>query len=81
MLSFVGPVVRRPSLWVTGLRQARNLAPRRWWAHRPFLPVPAPDYLHFRMVTMYGGDGSSATAGDDLVAWLEWCRAWPEISR
>ena len=28
-----------------------------WWRRPPFLPLPAPDYLRFRMETAYGGAG------------------------
>jgi hypothetical protein len=79
MYSMAGPVMKRPDLWVTALRQARLLAPRGWWRRAPFLPLPDGDYLHFRMVTMYGGDGrdsDGAVEPRDVVAWLEWCKRW-----
>jgi hypothetical protein len=81
MFSMAGPVMKRPDLWVTALRQARLLAPRRWWRSAPFLPLPDGDYLRFRMVSMYGGDGRESDSGGameprDVVAWLEWCRRW-----
>jgi hypothetical protein len=79
--SLAGPIVRHPSLWPTALRQMRRLAPTRWWLRSPFLPIPSPDYLHFRLVTMYGGQGESEHTAEDLVTWLKWCRAWPEMSR
>ena len=58
-------VARHPGLWWTGARQAYVLL-------RPGLR--ARDYLHFRLVTQYGGDGHAAS-GDDLVQYLQWCRA------
>lgn len=78
MAAMSGPTVRavlaRPRLWATALRQAGRLAAPGWWKRAPFLPVPDPDYLGFRMETQYG----SATHGPepaDLVAYLEWCQA------
>jgi hypothetical protein len=68
-----GALIRRPDLWWTGLRQMRRLARPKWWKRPPFLPVPDRDYLQFRLVTQYGGDGGTAT-GTDLVQYLEWCR-------
>ena len=62
----------RPSLWLTALRQATRLAPRRWWARPPFLPLPDPDYLRFRFETQYGSGGRPDP--HDLVTYLEWCR-------
>ncbi len=78
----VRAVLRRVDLWPTAVRQSLRLAPRGWWRRVPFLPLPARDYLHFRMVTAYGDDGDPALApgadpGADLVTYLEWCRSWP----
>jgi hypothetical protein len=73
-------LVRRPDLWMTALRQARRMAPTRWWVRPPFLPLPARDYLGFRTTTMYGGDGSATPEPADVVVWLEWCRRWPQIA-
>jgi hypothetical protein len=77
----VGAVLRRPGLWVTAVRQGLRLAEPGWWRRRPHLPLPSPEYLRFRMITAYGGTGSAEQAtGEDLVAYLEWCRAWPEVA-
>lgn len=74
-------VVRRPDLWPTAVRVAVRLAPTGWWRRAPHLPLPSPDYLHFRMVTAYGGDGTGTPDPHDLVTYLEWCRAWPAVTR
>ncbi|MEO7428238.1 MAG: hypothetical protein ABIY48_02540 [Acidimicrobiales bacterium] len=70
-------VLRHPSLWATGLRQAIVLAPRGWWRRPPFLPLPAPDYLRFRLETAYGGAGEQPPPPEDLVTYLRWCRDLP----
>jgi len=70
----------RPDLWPTAIRSYRSLVPNRWWRTRPFLPLPDANWLRFRLVTAYGGDGAVGDEGiapDDLVLWLEWRRAWP----
>ena len=69
-------VLSRPRLWPTALRQVVRMAPRRWWARRPFLPLPAPDYLRFRMVTAFGG-AATVPPPAEMVSYLEWCRTWP----
>jgi hypothetical protein len=74
-LAAVGAVARHPSLWATGVRQALVLAAPGWWRRRPFLPLPAPDYLRFRLQTAYGGAGDRPPAPGDLVTYLRWCRA------
>ena len=72
-------VIRHPSLWGTALRQVRRLAPSGWWRRAPFLPLPDPAYLRFRLVTAYGGDGADPQP-HDLITYLHWCRAWPEVT-
>lgn len=79
-LRVVGAVLLRPTLWVTALRQARRLAPTGWWHRFPFLPVPDRDYLRFRIVTAYGGDGTRTPDTADLLTYLQWCRAWPAVT-
>jgi hypothetical protein len=68
-------VVARPALWATGVRQAARLARPGWWRRPPFLPLPAPGYLRFRLETAYGGAGDGPAEPADLVAYLRWCRA------
>ncbi|MBU6328742.1 MAG: hypothetical protein KGR18_02165 [Acidobacteria bacterium] len=72
-------VLRHPSLWGTALRQIGRLAPVGWWRRAPFLPLPDPDYLRFRLITAYGGEGSDPQPSD-LLTYLHWCRAWPEVT-
>jgi hypothetical protein len=71
----VRAVAGHPSLWPTAGRQVLVLAAPGWWRRRPFLPLPAPAYLRFRMQTAYGGDGHRAPEPGDLVTYLRWCRA------
>ncbi len=74
-------VVVRPWLWATAVRVSFHLAPSGWWRSSPFLPLPDPAYLRFRMVTAYGGDGSTPADEHDLVTYLRWCRNWPALVR
>jgi len=72
----------RPSLWSTAVRQTAVLAVHGWWRRAPFLPLPDRAYLRFRMQTMYG-DADRFPEPADVVAYLQWCRAWPgtDLSR
>jgi hypothetical protein len=72
-------VLRHPSLWATAVRQLVRLTPRGWWRRRPFLPVPDAAYLRFRLITAYGGEGGEPRP-EDLITYLHWCRAWPEVT-
>ena len=75
-------LARRPGLWPTAVAQAARLARPRWWAHPPFLPLPDPDYVRFRLETQYGRDvAADGIAADDLLAYLEWCRQVSRLSR
>jgi hypothetical protein len=72
----VAAVLSRPWLWTVALRQTLRLAEPGWWRRFPLLPLPPPEYVRFRLVTAYGGDGSASAAelSRDVVAYLEWCR-------
>lgn len=80
-LGAVLAVLVRPSLWWTALMVVRRHAPAGWWRRAPRLPLPDPAYLRFRYVTMYGGEGDGPPEPSDLVTYLRWCRAWPEVTR
>jgi hypothetical protein len=67
-------VLRRPHLWLAAVRSARQFVPSRWYRRPPFLPLPAPGYLAFRLETMYGRSDHQPHPAD-LVRWLAWCRA------
>jgi len=76
LLTGAAALARHPSLWWTALVQLRRLAPRGWWRRPPFLPVPDPAYVRFRLVTMYGDEGRAPDA-HDLIEYLQWCRRFP----
>jgi hypothetical protein len=57
------------------MTQAVRLARPGWWRRRPYLPLPDPDYVRFRLLTAYGSGGEPTAA--DVVAYLRWCRDFP----
>lgn len=67
-------VARHPELWPIAVAQAHRLARPRWWRRAPFLPLPEPDYLRFRLETQYGAGARPDDLPGDLVAYLRWCR-------
>jgi hypothetical protein len=73
LLSCAAAVAVRPALWLTAARQYRDALPARWWARRPFLPVPAGDYVRFRLQTQYGALDHRIEAAD-VLNYLSWCR-------
>ena len=66
-------VLRRPHLWFPAIRQVVGAIPTRWWPRRPFVPVPDMNYARFRLETAYGAHATPQV--DDVVRYLEWCRA------
>jgi hypothetical protein len=79
LVGTVVAVAARPALWPVALRQTRRLARRDWWRHPPFLPVPDPAYLSFRLETQYGDAGTPVPL--DVVTYLEWCRDQERLTR
>lgn len=71
-------VLRRPSLWGVALVQALRLASPGWWRRRPFLPVPDPAYLQFRLETQYGSDHDPEPG--DVIIYLRWCRTFRHVA-
>ena len=82
MLKIAWNVSFRPWLWAAAAKTVLRAAPNGWYHTWPFLPVPDPDYLKFRLLTMYGSDGEEPAEINhkDVILWLEWCRQWPAIA-
>ncbi len=62
----------RPVLWPTAARQVARMVSPQWWRRPPFLPLPDPAYVQFRLETQYG-HGAPADP-NDVITYLEWCR-------
>jgi hypothetical protein len=49
---------------------------RRWWSRPPFLPLPAADYVRWRLHTAYGDEHTVPPAGD-VIRLARWAaRPW-----
>jgi hypothetical protein len=46
---------------------------RRWWTIPPFLPLPDPVYLRWRMYTAYG-DEAAVPPLHDVIRFARWRR-------
>jgi hypothetical protein len=55
------------ALLVTGWRFRRL----HWWRRFPFLPLPATDYVHWRMHTAYG-DHHAVPPAEDVIRYARW---------
>ena len=46
---------------------------RGWYRRAPFLPLPAWDYVRWRMHTAYG-DHDTVPSPDDVIRYARWAR-------
>jgi len=56
--------LRRPALTVDLMRVAWRFRARGWYRRFPFLPLPARDYVRWRMHTAYGDHDAVPTAAE-----------------
>ena len=63
----------RPRLAVDLVRTAWAFRRRGWYRQSPFLPLPDPTYLRWRMYTAYADEGAVPSA-EDVVRFARWRR-------
>lgn len=73
VLSLTARAAINPRLAVDLLRTAWAFRRRAWWAKAPFLPVPDPAYLRWRMYTAYG-DEQAVPPVADVIRFARWRR-------
>lgn len=66
----------RPLDGIALLRMAWRFRRRGWYARAPFLPLPAKDYLRWRLHTAYG-DEAAVPPARDVLRLARWAaRPW-----
>src|SRR5688572_10274680 len=70
-LVLAGRAVRDPRTASALVRVAWRFRRRGWWHRFPFLPLPARDYLRWRMHTAYG-DYDAVPPADDVIRFARW---------
>jgi hypothetical protein len=63
--------VTHPTLAVDLLRVAWRFRSRSWYRRAPFLPLPAPEYVRWRMHTAYGSYDAVPPA-EDVERYARW---------
>ena len=63
--------LRRPSLAIDLVRVAWRFRARGWYRRFPFLPLPARDYVRWRMHTAFGDHDAVPTA-TDIERYARW---------
>jgi hypothetical protein len=62
-----------PRLALDLLRTAWAFRRRNWWTMAPWLPLPDPTYMRWRMYTAYG-DEEAVPPADDVIRFARWRR-------
>ncbi len=63
--------LRHPATAVALVRVAWRFRRRLWWQRFPFLPLPATDYVRWRMHTAYG-DADITPPAEDVERYARW---------
>jgi hypothetical protein len=72
-IRLAGRALLNPRLAVDLLRTAWAFRRREWWRWPPFLPLPDPTYLRWRMYTAYA-DEHAVPPAEDVVRFARWRR-------
>ena len=75
-LTLAARSLRHPSLGADLVRVAWRFRARAWWRRFPFLPLPARDYVRWRMHTAYG-DYNAVPPTEDVVRYARWVGRTP----
>jgi hypothetical protein len=68
--------IRNPAVAGALVRVAWRFRRRQWYRRFPFLPLPAAEYVRWRMHTAYGRDDAVPPA-DDIVRYARWATREP----
>jgi len=63
--------VRNPRTAAALVRVGWRFRARGWYRRFPFLPLPAKDYLRWRMYTAYG-DADAVPPAEDVARYARW---------
>jgi hypothetical protein len=71
MLSLTAHSLRNPAVGIALLTVAWRFRRRGWHRQFPFLPLPAREYVRWRLYTAYGRDDAIPPASD-VVRYARW---------
>ncbi len=71
--ALAGRAVLNPRVAVDLVALAWSMRRRGWYREPPFLPLPPPEYVRWRMLTAYG-DEAAAPPVEDVVRLARWRR-------
>ena len=73
ILALAGRALISPRLALDLLRTGWAFRRKAWWRYAPFLPLPDPTYLRWRMYTAYGHEDAVPPA-QDVIRFARWRR-------
>ena len=73
MIKIIVAIIIRPRIWKSALVQIWRLAPNQWYRYYPYLPIPAKEWIDFRLQTAYGTT-EIVPPPEDVINFLEWTR-------
>lgn len=71
ILRLIPRALLNPRIALALLLVAWRFRRNRWWSRPPFLPIPARDYIRWRMYTAYG-DHDAVPPVDDVIHYARW---------
>jgi hypothetical protein len=76
LLTLAARSLRHPRTALALLRVGWRFRRRGWWRTPPFLPLPARDYVRWRLYTAYG-DENAVPSADDIIRYARWAVRGP----
>jgi hypothetical protein len=76
-LTLTARAITRPRLAAALLRIAWRFRARGWYRRFPFLPLPDPTYVRWRMYTAYGATDAVPPA-PDVERYALWAAHYPQ---
>jgi hypothetical protein len=70
-IALTARALRRPRVAVDLVRVGWRFRRRGWWRRAPWLPLPARDYVRWRLYTAYGRADAIPSA-DDVIRYARW---------
>ena len=79
-LALIWRALRNPRLASALVRVAWRFRRRDWHKRPPFLPLPSPEYVRWRMYTAYG-DEHAVPALRDVERYVAWATRLPRVRK
>ena len=76
LLTLAARALRRPRIALDLARVGWRFRRRGWWYRPPWLPLPARDYVRWRLYTAYG-DADLVPPAEDLIRYARWAARTP----